>query len=68
MQLGRLIQNLTSLELPSIERQSPDSIFRESEETYNVALCNCVPSSNIIVSLLGHLTVHISTTKSRAES
>ena len=31
------------------------SIFRESEEMYNVAFCNCVPSSNIIVNLLGHL-------------
>jgi hypothetical protein len=43
MQLVRLIQNLTSMELSSIERQSPDSIFRESEEMYNVAFCNCVP-------------------------
>jgi len=54
MQLGRLIQNLTSMELSSIELQSPDSIFREFEEMYNVAVGNCVPSSNIIVNLLGH--------------
>jgi uncharacterized protein YkuJ len=43
IQLVRLIQNLTSMELSSIERQSPDSFFRESEEMCSVAFCNCVP-------------------------
>jgi len=51
------------MELSSIERQSPDSVYRESEEMYNVAFCNCVSSSDIIVNLLAILCSYVNTRK-----